>query len=78
MTYSEFFEAYYEGDYAESEAVHARVLAGMTPTERIAWNLLRDITDRRGWGQEWDGMDDEIHDQIFSSFVKIIDAELEK
>lgn len=76
MTYREFFEAYHDGAYGESVATHERVLASMTPSERIAWKLLEDITDRRGWGQEWDGMDDEIQDRIFSGFVKIIEGEL--
>lgn len=76
MTYKQFFNEYYGGPYADVNATEQRVLASMTQAERIAWKLLEDVTDRRSWGQAWDSFDDDIQDEIFAKFVKIIGVEL--
>lgn len=57
MTYQEFYEAS-SGD---------GVVKQMTRAERTAWLILEDLTDRRGIGQQWDQIDDEIKDEIFES-----------
>lgn len=39
-------------------------LRAETMQDKLAEALLADITDRRGWGQEWDQFDDEVRDEI--------------
>jgi hypothetical protein len=38
--------------------------------------LLDDITDRRGWRQEWNGFDDDIQEEIKATFDDIILSKL--
>jgi hypothetical protein len=44
--------------------------------KRIAAAILADVTDRRGWSQEWDGFDEEIQEEIVVTWEKIIDKHL--
>ena len=44
--------------------------------ERIAKKVLENITDRRGWRQEWDGFDAEIKEEIETSLTEEIDQEI--
>jgi len=43
---------------------------------RIQERLLEDITDRRGWRQEWDRMDEDIQEEIIAAHTHLILAEL--
>jgi hypothetical protein len=43
---------------------------------KIMRNILADVTDRRGWRQEWDGFDDDIKREIRREWLKIILAAL--
>jgi hypothetical protein len=36
----------------------------VTTAEAIVHRILADVTDRRGWSQEWDQFDPEIKDEI--------------
>lgn len=42
------------------------------PAERIVYRLWMDVTDRRGWRQEADMMDDEIKIEILEAWLKIV------
>jgi hypothetical protein len=54
----------------------------MTKTERLAENIVRtillDVTDRRGWRQEWDGFDRDIQREIKATWKALILKELAK
>lgn len=39
--------------------------------EEVADAILNDITDRRGWRQEWDGFDDDIKQEIRSTLGRL-------
>ena len=43
--------------------------------EQIALAILYDVTDRRGWRQEWDGFDASIRRDILERWTQIIQAE---
>ena len=45
------------------------------PVDVIVVNILEDITDRRGWRQEWDGFDDDVKREIVASWCAIIRGE---
>ena len=62
-------------DYVKHRAV---VLAKMTLAERIAWGILADVTDRRGWRQEWEQLSGSIQNEIFTEHVKIVQQLLEE
>ena len=40
--------------------------------------ILDDVTDRRGWRQEWGGFDEEIQEEIRQTWLKIITDILER
>ena len=44
------------------------------PEERIAFEILRDATDRRGWRQEWDQFDDDIREELIGTWIEKIKA----
>ena len=46
--------------------------------QRIRDAILADVTDRRGWRQEWDGFHDDIQKDIKAAWLAIIKAELER
>lgn len=46
--------------------------------KKIAQAILADVTDRRGWRQEWDGFDDDIQDEIVNTWIRIIDEHLKE
>lgn len=70
-TYTQHYEAYH------GDEPHADVLARMSTPERIAWHFIADISDRRGLGQEWDQIDEEVQDEIFAELVGIAQSELD-
>ena len=45
--------------------------------KRIRDAILRDVTDRRGWRQEWDAFDEDVREDIRAAWLEIIEAELE-
>jgi hypothetical protein len=45
--------------------------------KRIRDKILADVTDRRGWRQEWDGFGDDIQSEIRVAWLAIIKAELD-
>ena len=44
----------------------------------IVKGILADVTDRRGWRQEWDGFDDDIQAEIKATWKKIVKAAIAK
>lgn len=50
----------------------------LTPAERIAWYITDDLRDRRGLRHEYDRIDEEIRDEIFEVWKKIVQAELNR
>lgn len=46
--------------------------------KKIEDALLADITDRRGWRQEWDHFDDDIKKEIYQTHTEIIRKVLEE
>ncbi len=47
-----------------------------TLERRIRDAILADVTDRRGWRQEWDGFDAEVRKNIKRAWERLIKAEL--
>ena len=45
----------------------------LTPSESIAWGIVRDLTDRRGFRGAWYDYDEDTRDEIFAEWVEIID-----
>lgn len=43
---------------------------------RIAYRLLADATDRRGWRQEFDQFDDDIKEELIKTWIEIVQREL--
>jgi len=44
--------------------------------EAITFDILRDVTDRRGWRQEWDGFDSDIQESIIQTWIDIVQKQL--
>jgi hypothetical protein len=44
--------------------------------KKIAKAILDDVTDRRGWRQEWDMFDDDVKREIKRTWHKLIDKAL--
>lgn len=72
-TYIEWHEKMFDGEWTDYDAQKILVASQMMTAEAIAWDILMDVTDRRGWRQEWDQFDEDIRNEIFSSFVTIIE-----
>ena len=68
MTYTEIFEKRW-GDDARAGR---EVIEQLPVEQRTAWRLVEDLSDRRGLAQEWDQIDDEIKDEIFDEWSRII------
>ena len=47
-------------------------------SERIRDKILDDVTDRRGWRQEWDQFDEDIQNEIKATWLKKIEKELKR
>lgn len=50
--------------------------AQLNLAERIADDLLKDATDRRGWRQEWDGFDKDVKAEIRKKWTDIVSSVL--
>jgi hypothetical protein len=76
MTYNQWHTKMYDGRYTiNTWPKHQKAtLDKMSTAERIAWEILRDVKDRRGWRQEWDQFDTQIRNQIFAAHVKIVET----
>lgn len=72
-SYTYWYDRFYGDDHAKRGNA-LKVLSEMTTAERLAWNLLKDISDRCGWGMG--GFDDDVKDEIFAAHVKIISETL--
>lgn len=48
----------------------------LTKSEQIAINIMEDISDRRGLGNEWDQIDDSIKEEIINGWVEMIDNQI--
>ena len=51
---------------------------GLPPAKRIVFNLISDLTDRRGLRQEWDQIDEDIQEEIIQTWIDIVEKELSK
>lgn len=49
----------------------------MSKSEKIRDAILKDITDRRGWRQEWDQFDGDVQNEIRSTWLNIIEKIVE-
>ncbi|MHC4196170.1 MAG: hypothetical protein ACYSQZ_09610 [Planctomycetota bacterium] len=43
-------------------------------SKQILFEIIDDLTDRRGLRQEWDQIDDDIQNEILSDWLKIIET----
>lgn len=41
----------------------------VTPQERIVFEIIDDLTDRRGFKQEWSRFDDDIKEEILNTLI---------
>lgn len=48
----------------------------MTLAERIVDGIISDLSDRRGLGQEWDQIDDDIKDDIRNKWINDVEMEV--
>ena len=48
----------------------------VTQAQAIAFEILADVTDRRGWRQEWDGFGQDIQEEIIKTWIEKIQGEL--
>ena len=61
---SKHFNAYYDHALNKKKAVG---------TIAKVYNLISDISDRRGLRQEWEQIDGDIQDEIIDGWIKIIE-----
>lgn len=74
MTYRELHEAYKADPQAERDAVF---LSWDVPT-RMAWRVIQEFTDRRGFGAHWHEIGDDCQDEIFYAIKSIVTRESDK
>jgi len=43
---------------------------------RIAYQILHDMTDRRGLRQQWEQIDEDIQEEIIARWIELVSAEL--
>lgn len=48
--------------------------ANFSETEKKVYAIVKDLSDRRGLGQEWDAIDHDIKDEIFGTWVNIMEG----
>lgn len=44
-------------------------------SKRILFDIVSDLTDRRGFRQEWEQVDEDIQEEILSTWLEIIQDE---
>lgn len=64
----------YEKDFTLLDKFYDRKKVELTNTEEIVFDILADVTDRRGWRQEWDGFDIEIKEEIIKTWINLINS----
>ena len=64
-----YFDEYYDHVLNKSRAVGAKA---------IVFDLIHDLTDRRGLKQEFNQIDDEIQDEIIGTWINIVNKNLDK
>jgi hypothetical protein len=69
MTYTEIYTAMFSDDVQFE-------YTSLSTSQQIAWDILRDLTDRRGLANEFYNCDADIQDEIFDTWVDIIDKHL--
>ncbi len=62
---SKHYDAYYD---------HVSEKQSATGSIAKVYNLIEDISDRRGLRQEWEGIDGDIQDEIIDKWSKIIEG----
>ena len=64
-------------DSKHSNAYHNHVLDKRKSTGTIGkvYDLIRDLTNRRGLRQEWDDIDGDIQDEIIEKWCKILESQ---
>jgi len=45
-----------------------------TGSKAIVYDIIHDLTDRRGLRQGWDEIDDDIQDEIIDKWIGIVDG----
>ena len=78
MTYNQWSRKFHDGKFTDWPTHKAEVMVGMSLAERIAWSILEDVTDRRGWRQEWYLFPVTTQNEIFTAHVKIVQRLLEE
>ena len=76
MTYNQWCSKMYDGRYTINTwpKHQAATLTKMSPAERIAWEILRDVTYRQGWKQEWHSFPPATQNEIFAAHVRIVET----
>ena len=73
-TYTEWYnEAYGEYNATLRNENSTSTFLKMRNAERAAWKIIADLNDRKGF--HVNDLDDELQDEIFATFVEIIDKE---
>jgi hypothetical protein len=75
MTYRELHDAYY-GPLTGSER-DALFQSWDIPT-RMAWRVITELSDRKGFGHWWHEIDDDCKDEIFYAIKSIVTREGDK
>ena len=47
---------------------------GVTTAEAIAFDIVTDLSGRKGLGNEWDEIDEDIQDEILKKWVNIVES----
>ena len=47
-----------------------------TPEEDIVFSIIEDMSDRRGFRQAWDDVDEEIQEEIMETWIKKVKGRL--
>lgn len=71
MTYTEISEHV----YSSGDGVADRVRA-LSPTDQLAWNVLKMFDGRGGFDNWWGGIDGETQDEIFDELRKVVGGKL--
>lgn len=72
MTYTELYEAYY-ADLTQEQR-DAIFHSWDIPT-RMAWRIIKEFTDRRGFGHMWHEIDESDREDIFYAIKSIVTRE---
>ena len=48
----------------------------ITKSEEIIFDIIDDLTDRRGLRQEWEDIDDEVKEEIIKTWIDLVDKKI--